>query len=103
MSEESLCEEACFALRSKLAVAMSLNHLACIGIVRSGTIASVEQVFPTPQAGKTALNANQLMYRPRPAGVKASESASQNRPSAAENGWFDRNQFLLLGIGLAQA
>jgi hypothetical protein len=30
------------------------------------------------------MNANQLMYLPRPAGVKASESASQNRPSAAE-------------------
>ena len=84
MFDESLCEEACFALRSKPAVAMSLSTLLVLEMIRSGTIASDEQVFPTLQTGKTALNANQLMYLPRPAGVKASESASQNRPSAAE-------------------
>jgi len=92
MSEESLCEEACVALRSKLAVAMTITTLVVLELpvrVRSRTMES----FPTIQTGKIALDANQLMYRPRPARVKAHSGAAKYRRSAAEIGGISRAAF----------
>jgi hypothetical protein len=78
MLEESLLEEACFALRSKLAVAMFVTTLVCWeSSIEDRLGCGAKSSFPTVLPGKSALNANQLMYLPRIAGVKTTNTAGK--------------------------